>query len=197
MYQKLFKLAKSVGHFVETTDGEMLYIPKSHLTGQRPNVATLQPRVLSGEAAFKPNNPKSAIDQINALVAEQIARGSTKTKEQLFSQIYSERSDLARQERAESRAALAAVTKAVPQMATNEDVDREDVKDDGEEDESLKKLNALAADLRKREPHLTHAAAFARIYTSKEHSAPAESERKAHRPQGNIPHPLEKRHGGF
>jgi hypothetical protein len=168
----------------------------SYLEGRQPNTASLQPRVVSGPEAFRVNEPRSALALLHELVERQSQLQPGRSKESIFAELYERDHDgLASRERLENRPG-AAVTKAVPEMATNEDIRRDrkaDGKDDDEDDDAVEKLNKLAADLRKREPHLTEAAAFAKVFTDPRNSALAEAERRAHRPVPTAPNPYDRR----
>jgi hypothetical protein len=75
-----------------------------YFTGSgKPGRATLVPRVTGGKDAGAVNNPKSALDQLNELVAEQRRANPTLTEAGAFAQVYAENPSLAEQERKENR----------------------------------------------------------------------------------------------
>ncbi len=71
----------------------------------KPGRATLSPRVSGGADARAVNNPKSALDQLMALVDEQRAADPTLSEAGAFAMVYSDpkNADLAARERAENR----------------------------------------------------------------------------------------------
>jgi hypothetical protein len=192
MYEQAIKLAKSVGRFVETVDGETLFIPhrkSSYLTGKVPATATIQPRNLSGDVAYSVNSPKSALQQLQALVARQAKLTPNRTKEQLFADVYAANPELAQREREEARAALVAKAEA-PRMASNEKPEDED-KEREDDDSALEALDRKADELRRKDPNLTKAQAFAKAYS--ENPLLAAAERRRNRPVPTLHSKYEQR----
>jgi hypothetical protein len=66
---------------------------------------TLTPSFVGGEAARSPNNPRSALEQLDELVREQRKRSPEMSPAQAFAAVYTDPRNraLAAQERAENR----------------------------------------------------------------------------------------------
>jgi hypothetical protein len=90
------KAAGSSSHYLA---GDADYFTGSGAPGR----ATLAPRQVGGAAARSVNNPKSALDQLNELVAEQRRSDPTLTEAGAFAQVYAKNPSLAEQERRENR----------------------------------------------------------------------------------------------
>jgi hypothetical protein len=74
-------------------------------TATMSKAATLQPRFVGGAAARAVDDPRSALAQLQALVAEQRAQNPTLSEAQAFAQVYTDpkNADLAARERAQNR----------------------------------------------------------------------------------------------
>jgi hypothetical protein len=101
--QKAYAILKSSPHAVEpivaTGDADMRVAKGVY------DHASLQPSYVGGEA-IDPNNPRKALDQLNALVEKQREKFPFLSTEQLFAQVYRANPELAKREREEAYAAL-------------------------------------------------------------------------------------------
>jgi hypothetical protein len=75
------------------------------LTVAKLTPADIMPTFVGGEEARSPNDPRSALSQLNALVAEQRKRFPEMTEAQVFARVYADAAnrELVERERAESR----------------------------------------------------------------------------------------------
>jgi hypothetical protein len=98
----LSKVGGSTPHFLAgdgSGDGE------GGAARERYSSASLRPRVTGGRAAQAVDNPRSALDDINRLVAQQRAQNPTLSEAQVFAQVYTDprNAALVRREREENR----------------------------------------------------------------------------------------------
>jgi hypothetical protein len=106
---KMFPKAKSgASAFGKLYESEEVVRRAVSLAKAFPNMANFMPLQVGGEANrggdVSPNNPRSALDQINELVEEARKRAPFKrTTAQLFAEVYAMRPDLAQREREENR----------------------------------------------------------------------------------------------
>jgi hypothetical protein len=165
-------------------------VAKSYLTGQVPTVASLKPEIVSGASAFRVNEAVDALAALNRIVDRQCQLNPGKSRDRVFSDVYSSHSELARLEREQNRPSATIVSKfadgEVPRFADNSDIEKPEDSEDAEREdkdpglEALAELDRKADEIRQRNPGLSKAQSFAKAYA--QNPSLAAAERRAHRP---------------